>query len=65
MKKTALVIIAAGIGSRFEKESSSLHPGRPEGRIDMDYSIHDALEAEIQQRSYLSSAKTLKMNSKK
>lgn len=25
MQKTALVIMAAGIGSRFEKESSSLH----------------------------------------
>ncbi len=45
MKKTALVIMAAGIGSRFGKEIKQLTPVGPEGEIIMDYSIHDALEA--------------------
>ena len=49
MKKTALVIMAAGIGSRFGggiKQLAKLGPG---GEIIMDYSVHDALEAGFDQ----------------
>lgn len=45
MRKTALVIMAAGIGSRFGKGVKQLAPVGPNGEIIMDYSIHDALEA--------------------
>ena len=45
MKKTSLVIMAAGIGSRFGGGIKQLAPVGPSGEIIMDYSIHDALEA--------------------
>ncbi len=45
MKETALVIMAAGIGSRFGEGIKQLTPLGPGGEIIMDYSIHDALEA--------------------
>ena len=44
-KSTALVIMAAGIGSRFGKGIKQLAPVGTCGEIIMDYSIHDALEA--------------------
>src|SRR5699024_11881436 len=43
--KTALVIMAAGLGSRFGKGIKQLAKVGPQGEIIMEYSIHDALEA--------------------
>ena len=45
MKNTALVIMAAGIGSRFGGGIKQLAPVGPNGEIIMDYSIPDAMEA--------------------
>ena len=45
MNNTTLVIMAAGIGSRFGGGIKQLEPVGPNGEIIMDYSIHDALEA--------------------
>ncbi len=45
MKRTSLVIMAAGIGSRFGKGIKQLEPVGPNGEIIMDYSIYDALQA--------------------
>ena len=45
MKKTTLVIMAAGLGSRFGEGLKQLAKVGPGGEIIMDYSIHDALEA--------------------
>ncbi|MEF9941722.1 MAG: sugar phosphate nucleotidyltransferase [Lachnospiraceae bacterium] len=43
--KTTLVIMAAGIGSRFGGGIKQLEAVGPHGEIIMDYSIYDALEA--------------------
>lgn len=45
MKKTALLIMAAGIGSRFGGGIKQLEPVGLNDEIIMDYSIHDAIEA--------------------
>ena len=45
MKNTTLVIMAAGLGSRFGEGLKQLAKVGPSGEIIMDYSIHDALEA--------------------
>ena len=45
MKDTTLVIMAAGIGSRFGGGIKQLEPMGPGGEIIMDYSIYDALQA--------------------
>ena len=45
MKDTTLVIMAAGIGSRFGGGIKQLEPVGPGGEIIMDYSIYDALQA--------------------
>lgn len=45
MNNTTLLIMAAGIGSRFGGGIKQLEPVGPNGEIIMDYSIHDALEA--------------------
>lgn len=43
--KTTLLIIAAGIGSRFGEGIKQLEPVDSNNHIIMDYSIHDAIEA--------------------
>ena len=43
--KTTLVIMAAGIGSRFGGGIKQLEKMGPNGEIIMDYSIYDAREA--------------------
>lgn len=45
MAGTTLIIMAAGIGSRFGKGIKQLEKIGPEGEILMDYSIYDAMEA--------------------
>ena len=45
MKNVTLVVMAAGIGSRFGGGIKQLEPVGPSGEIIMDYSICDALEA--------------------
>ena len=45
MKNTTLVIMAAGLGSRFGSGIKQLEPFGPNGEIIMDYSIYDALAA--------------------
>jgi CTP:molybdopterin cytidylyltransferase MocA len=44
MKDTTLVILAAGLGSRFGGNKQISHVG-PHDEILMEYSIHDALAA--------------------
>ena len=44
-KKTTLVIMAAGIGSRFGGGIKQLESVGPNGEIIMDYSVFDAIEA--------------------
>ena len=46
--QTTLLIMAAGIGSRFGGGIKQLEPVDETGHIIMDYSIHDAIEAGIQ-----------------
>ena len=45
MKNITLVVMAAGIGSRFGGGIKQLEPVGPNGEIIMDYSIHDAIAA--------------------
>jgi len=45
MSKKTLVILAAGIGSRFGGGIKQLEPVDDGGHIIMDYSIHDAIQA--------------------
>lgn len=45
MSKAALVVMAAGIGSRFGGGIKQLEPVGPNGEIIMDYSVYDAMEA--------------------
>jgi len=46
-RKTSLVIMAAGIGSRFGQGIKQLTSFGPGGEIIMDYSIYDAIAAEF------------------
>lgn len=45
MAKTTLVIMAAGLGSRFGEGIKQLTPVGPGGELIIDYSIYDAIEA--------------------
>ena len=45
MKNTTLVVMAAGIGSRFGKGTKQLTPVGPSGELIMDYSVYDAVKA--------------------
>ena len=45
MAQATLVVMAAGIGSRFGGGIKQLEPVGPSGEIIMDYSIYDAMEA--------------------
>ena len=45
MKDTTLVIMAAGIGSRFGGGIKQLEPVGPNGEIIMDFSVFDAVQA--------------------
>lgn len=45
MQRTTLVIMAAGMGSRFGGGIKQLEPMGPNGEIIMDYSIYDAMRA--------------------
>lgn len=45
MKKTTLLIMAAGIGSRFGTGIKQLEPVGMNNEIIMDFSIHDAIKA--------------------
>ena len=45
MRKTTLVVMAAGIGSRFGGGIKQLVPVGPSGEIIMDYSVYDAIQA--------------------
>ena len=45
MTKISLVIMAAGIGSRFGGGIKQLEPVGPNGKIIMDYSIYDAIKS--------------------
>lgn len=44
-RERTLVVLAAGIGSRFGEGIKQLQPVGPGGEVIMDYAIHDALEA--------------------
>ena len=45
---TTLIIMAAGIGSRFGTGIKQLAKMAPNGEIIMDFSIYDAKEADLQ-----------------
>ena len=62
--KTTLVIMAAGIGSRFGGGIKQLAPVGLNGEIIMDYSIHDAIEAGFN-KIVLLSVKILRTHLKK
>ena len=44
-KEITLVIMAAGIGSRFGQKIKQLEPVGPDGELIIDYSVYDAVRA--------------------
>ena len=61
---TTLLIMAAGIGSRFGTGIKQLEPVDDANHIIMDYSIHDAIEAGFN-HVVLSSARISRKSSKR
>ena len=61
---TTLLIMAAGIGSRFGTGIKQLEPVDASNHIIMDYSIHDAIEAGFNHVDLLS-VRILRRNSKR
>ena len=53
-KEPALVIMAAGIGSRYGGGIKQLEAVGPNGEIIIDYSIHDAIKVGFKKLSLLS-----------
>ena len=45
MQKTTLVVMAAGLGSRYIGGIKQMEPVGPSGEIIMDYSVYDAIQA--------------------
>lgn len=45
MSRATLVVMAAGIGSRFGEGIKQLEPVGPNGELIVDYSIKDAISA--------------------
>jgi len=45
MGKATLVVMAAGIGSRFGGGIKQLEPIGPDGELIIDYSVYDAVKA--------------------
>lgn len=45
MGRATLVVMAAGLGSRFGEGIKQLEPVGPNGEIIMEYSVYDAIEA--------------------
>lgn len=45
MKKTTMLIMAAGIGSRYAKGIKQLEPVGMHGELIIDYTVHDAIKA--------------------
>ena len=52
MKKPVLVIMAAGMGSRYGG-LQQIDPIDPQGHIIMDFSIYDALQAGFEKVAFL------------
>ena len=57
MQKPALVIMAAGLGSRYGGLKQA-EPVGPHGELIIDYSIHDAMKAGLAGSSASSNRKT-------
>ena len=62
---TTLLIMAAGIDSRFGTGIKQLEPVDASNHIIMDYSIHDAIEAGFNHVWYLLSVRISRRNSKR
>lgn len=60
MKNTTLLIMAAGIGSRFGGGIKQLEPVDDANHIIMDYSIHDAIEAGFNHVVFINSVASAK-----
>ena len=63
--KTTLLIMATGIGSRFGTGIKQLEPVDASNHIIMDYSIHDAIEADFNHVVFLSSVRISRTSSKR